>query len=220
MSDRDSTSEVLPEEGLPAASDAPSPPTPCCARPEAGDPGGVGTEPVPEAAAAGASSVHAAFASIEQHGARVWSLARRFTTDGRAAQSALQAIYAALWERTDAADWSDERSVLAVARRVLLERRRPAGTPAELPPSGLPEADAQADLFSEGGRVRRALGALPPERRVAIELAVLQGWSYGQIAAAMELPVEEVAHHARVGLVELRERLHRTGERAGEHASA
>ncbi len=169
---------------------------------------------------AGGKSIDAALDSIERHGARVWSLARRFTPDARAAQRALQAIFAALWDDdSDLTRWADERRVLAVARRVLLERR-PPGDPGGLLRSTLPDVDAQASLFSEGGPLRRALGELRPERRVVLELAVIQGWAYAQIAVATDLSEGDVARHARQGLVELRERLHRGADAEPEQAPA
>jgi RNA polymerase sigma-70 factor (ECF subfamily) len=57
--------------------------------------------------------------------------------------------------------------------------------------------------FQTGSVVRRALAALPPERRELLGLAFFQGLSHQEIAAAVGLPLGTVKSHVRRALASL-----------------
>jgi RNA polymerase sigma-70 factor (ECF subfamily) len=85
---------------------------------------------------------------------------------------------------------------------------------ASLPPS--PEAGP--DEWTAGAEVQRSVGraleALSPEQRRAIELAYYHGLSQSQIAERLALPLGTVKTRIRTAMMRLREQLH--GVRGGE----
>lgn len=68
------------------------------------------------------------------------------------------------------------------------------------------EGSSRSDPFPErdpGARLQTALGALPPGRRLAVQLVDVEAFSYRETAAALTLPVDEFArelHEATLAL--------------------
>jgi RNA polymerase sigma factor (sigma-70 family) len=63
----------------------------------------------------------------------------------------------------------------------------------------------------QGAQVRAALMKIPPEQRMVIELAYLQGWTHSEIAAGCQLPLGTVKARMRLGLLRLRRALEQMG---------
>ena len=108
---------------------------------------------------------------------------------------------------------------MTVARRRLIDRRRKLTARREVP---LPAPDARpgptardvAEAADEHARARCELAKLPADQRRVIELAVDDGLSQTEIAAATGLPLGTVKSHARRGLRTLRDRLTRSARGA------
>jgi RNA polymerase sigma-70 factor (ECF subfamily) len=162
---------------------------------------------------------------VQVYGGLVWSLARRFTSSESEAREATLAVFRALWE--PAPDWDADYAPEAIfvamtARRLLLERRPDVSSetarsePGELRGASGDIADQPVELALELASVRRALEELPPECRRALELAVLSDCTHAQIAQALELPLEVVQSHVRLGLMRVRAETYAADENAGE----
>ena len=153
---------------------------------------------------------------IDQYGGLVWSLARRFCHDHAEADDAVQEIFISLWEnaaRFDDSVASETTFVAMIARRRLIDRRRrrmrqpetASLSDAMLKPT-LP-SDGQLDLSEEARQAMEMLDRLRPEQREVLELALVYGRTYEEIACATHLPLGTVKTHARRGLIRVREAL-------------
>lgn len=152
---------------------------------------------------------------IDVHGALVWSLARRLCPGGADAEDAVQEIFITLWKNAaqyDPALAAESTWVTAVARRKLIDLRRRSGRResseiGEELPSEDPGQAELAERSDEAARAAQALGALRSEQRRVLELAVLHGLTYGEVAARLAMPLGTVKTHARRGLLRVRELL-------------
>jgi RNA polymerase sigma-70 factor (ECF subfamily) len=71
---------------------------------------------------------------------------------------------------------------------------------------------AQAALAGdEARRVRAAVDALPPPLRQAVVLRVLEDLSFRELAEVLEVPLQTAASRVRRALLQVRERLERSG---------
>lgn len=153
---------------------------------------------------------------IDTYGPLVWSLARRLCPSATDAEDAVQEIFITLWKSAAQFDptlASESTWVTTVARRKLIDQRRRVarrGTADPVGPELASSAPGQAELVErsdEAARARTALGELRVEQRRVLELAVLHGLTYEQVAARLALPLGTVKTHARRGLMRVRELL-------------
>lgn len=159
---------------------------------------------------------------LDVHGARVWGLARRFSTDRADAEDAVQEIFISLWKsahRYDPARASEAAFVATIARRRLIDRLRARGGRAQTVPVeeheiGGPNAAGQVEAALDLARVRDVMGGLEDEPRKVVELAVVHGYSHGQVAEATGLALGTVKSHVRRSLMKVRDALRESG--AGE----
>lgn len=79
---------------------------------------------------------------------------------------------------------------------------------------GLRSAETEAMELIPDGTVSEALAALNPERRMAVYLADVEGFSYKEIAEIMDTPIGTVMSRINRGRKQLRELL---AEYAGQH---
>src|SRR5579859_507421 len=164
----------------------------------------------------------------ERHGRGVYSLAVRLLTDGPAAEEVVQETFLKLWRQPSAYQPSRGRLLpwlLGVAhhhavdllRRRQLEQRHRVAAPPHLNGDGLAdmldnlgltssEVDPQtrADGFEQQLVVARALGDLPVEQRLPVELAYYRGMTQLEIATLLGLPLGTVKTRMRLGLQQLR----------------
>jgi len=153
--------------------------------------------------------------AYRRHAGAMLQLATRVLRNVSLAEETVQEVVLRLWshpERFDAGRGSLRAFVLAdihgrcvdAIRSEEARRRREehdAGVvPAARPDD--PEEQATSQIFAE--HVRRALTALPPEQRDAIELAYLDGRSYREAAQILGEPEGTVKSRIRVGLGRLR----------------
>lgn len=156
-------------------------------------------------------------ACIDQYGALVWSLARRFLRSGADAEDAVQEIFIDLWRsagRFDPAVSSEVTFVAMIARRRLIDRvRAGANRAGDLDPSVLesntpaaPTAD-RLDLGDEASVAAAALERLDPQQQRTMRLAIVHGLSHEQVAKVTGLPLGTVKTNIRRGLIRIREML-------------
>jgi RNA polymerase sigma-70 factor (ECF subfamily) len=152
---------------------------------------------------------------VQRHGSAVWGLARRFCRNAQDAEDATQDILLDIWksaERFDPRAGSDLTFALTIARRRLIDRTRRAGRrPAPELLADQEVAAAQTantlEVGDEVARAKAALAELRPEQRQVLELALAEGRTHQEIAAAVGIPLGTVKSHARRGLLRLRELL-------------
>ncbi len=168
---------------------------------------------LPQIAAGNAGAVET---FLRRHSNMVWGLARRFCRSAEDAEDATQEIFVEVWKSADRydADYGSEVTFLmTIARRRLIDRARRQGRrPATelLEDAGtLPAAAVvdQVELQDEVHRAQQALQQLRPEQREVLDLAIGQGRTHQEIAAAIGIPLGTVKSHARRGLMRLREML-------------
>ncbi len=151
---------------------------------------------------------------IARYGGLVWGLARRFLGNTADAEDAVQDVFIELWKnaaRYDPQRASEPTYVTMIARRRLIDRKRrsarvpAAQTLAEEPPAA--ERPERVEVEDEAARATAALNELREEERRVIQMAVFNGLTHEEIAAATGLPVGTVKTHIRRGLIRVRERL-------------
>jgi RNA polymerase sigma-70 factor (ECF subfamily) len=147
---------------------------------------------------------------------RVYGLGIVMLGGDAAAQDLVQDTFVKLWRTAgsfDADRGKLETWVLLVARSLAIDslRRRVLesrslerlGEPEDVDLSAGPEQQATtADL---AGRARRAMAALSPEQRAALELAYFGGRTSGEIAEIEGIPVGTAKTRIRTALLRLRE---------------
>jgi RNA polymerase sigma-70 factor (ECF subfamily) len=150
---------------------------------------------------------------VARYSALVWSLVRRLCGPGPDAEDAAQEIFISLWRSAgtyDPALASEPTFVAMIARRRLIDRararqRRPdAGPLVEI--ADLPRL-SPIEASDESARAASALLALSQEQQRVIRLAVHEGLSHEQIAAATGMPLGTVKTNIRRGLLRVRELL-------------
>jgi len=158
--------------------------------------------------AAGAD--RAAFAELFRHFApRVKSYGLKLGATAAAAEELAQDTLLAVWRKAgqfDPARASASTWIFTIARNLridALRRERPAPAPEDgADPSPLADAllaGAEADV-----RVRRALGALPPEQLQVIQLSFFSDAPHAAIAESLGLPLGTVKSRLRLAMTRLR----------------
>lgn len=152
---------------------------------------------------------------IGRYSGLVWALARRFLGNAADAEDAVQDVFIELWKnaaRFDPKLSSEPTYITMIARRRLIDRKRRAGrvpptqTMADEPPAAPPRA-SRVEIDDEAARAAAVLNELREDERRVIIMAVYQGLTHEEIAAATKLPVGTVKTHIRRGLIRVRERL-------------
>ena len=155
----------------------------------------------------------------DRHGDYVYSVCLRMVGDVQLAEDLTQEVFLRLWRRPDLYDVSRGRFVtwlLSVARNRGIDERRSRGRRFrhETPPSlaaeemlasaPTSEADDVAVLSEERVVIEKALATLPPEQRLAIQLAYFGGYTQQEIAQGLHQPLGTVKTRIRLGLQKLR----------------
>ena len=155
----------------------------------------------------------------------VWSLARRLLGAAGELEDAVQDVFIEVWRhagRFDPGKGTETQFVATLARRRLIDRvrrkvRRPAGEalPDDIAQDDGVDVDRQLDDAELAGRALSALGTLRPAQQRVLRMAMLDGLTHTQVAAATGMPLGTVKTHARRGLARLREILS-DGESRGD----
>ena len=155
----------------------------------------------------------------DRHGDYVYSVCLRMVGDVQLAEDLSQEVFLRLWRRPDLYDVSRGRFLtwlLSVARNRAIDERRSRGRRFrfETPPSinteevleGAPTDEVRdvAVVSEERVVVQKALATLPPEQRLAIQLAYFGGYTQQEIADGLHQPLGTIKTRIRLGLQKLR----------------
>lgn len=165
--------------------------------------------------AAGRGDQQAVGELYDRHGASMYGLAMRVTSDAALAQDVVQDAFVSIWRnasRFDPARGSARTWIMSITHHRaidLLRRRRPAqGLPdPELPPpASLVTPDIWDDVAArvDAGRVRWAMSTLSGVQREAIEMAYFGGLTQQEIALRTNAPLGTVKSRIRLGLLAMR----------------
>ncbi len=157
----------------------------------------------------------AAFRTLyERTSAKLFGVVLRILKDRSEAEEAIQEIYVKVWQRADryvANGYSPISWLVAVARNHaldILRARRPVladiDAALEVPDSG-PSPERAAEDSDERSRIDHCLGTLDPERADAVRGAYLDGYSYDELAARYDVPLNTMRTWLRRSLLKLRE---------------
>jgi len=129
------------------------------------------------------------------------------------AEDAAQEAFVKVWHNADryqpgrgsAAGW-----IVAIARNTAIDRLRARKAPTrdlddlvELADPG-PTPEAAAATADERRRIDACLGQLPPDRARAVQAAYVEGYTYDELARALDVPLNTVRTWLRRALIALR----------------
>jgi RNA polymerase sigma-70 factor (ECF subfamily) len=166
---------------------------------------------------------------VSGFGALVWALARRLSPTPADAEDAVQEIFLDVWKsagRFDPAQGSETMFVAMIARRRLIDRIRrhrqqPQGVGIEaIDESGAAVPGTRGEIAVEAERAARAVGRLAADQQRVIALAVMDGLTHSEIAAATGMPLGTVKTQMRRGLMQLRTLLGTNGVDAQGRSAA
>lgn len=164
----------------------------------------------------------AAFAALYDRFSRpLYATALRILNDARESEDLLQEVFLALWEK--AGDFESARGTaftwaVTFTRNRAIDRIRMRRRRSELLSQSAPEdigyaADSgpdsadQAATAEQSAAVRTAVAALPPDQKIALELAFFSGLTQQEIAARLQEPLGTIKARIRRGLLKLRDLL-------------
>jgi RNA polymerase sigma-70 factor, ECF subfamily len=148
----------------------------------------------------------------------VYSVALRALSDPSSAEDVVQEVFFRLWER--GRQFDVERGpfvawLIGVSRNRAIDERRCQNRRLRLEAPSFAEQDLLEDTGSvdpslagiiseERAAVRAALGTLPMEQRLALELAYFQGLTQQEIANTLGHPLGTVKTRIRLGMQKVR----------------
>jgi RNA polymerase sigma-70 factor (ECF subfamily) len=157
----------------------------------------------------------AAFRDLYQRtSAKLFGVALRILRDRSEAEDALQEIYVKIWQRADryvVGGYSPISWLVAVARNHALDRlrgRRPTTDDIDVAteiPDHQPDPEAAAIGKGERARIDNCLGQLEGDKADAVRGAYLDGFSYEELAARYEVPLNTMRTWLRRSLIKLKE---------------
>jgi RNA polymerase sigma-70 factor, ECF subfamily len=159
--------------------------------------------------------------AYRRHAGSVFALARRVLVDATMAEEVVQEVFVDLWyrpERFDPDRGSLRSFLLAQSHGKAVDtvrseqsRRNREERESRLRADSPQDIDQEVWQLTVADRVRKALEALRPEERRAIELAYFGGHTYREAAAALGEPEGTIKTRIRTGLRRMRDRLAESG---------
>ena len=149
-------------------------------------------------------------ALYDRYSGIVYSVALRVLADTSAAEDILQEVFIQLWRSPAAFDSSRGNlgawlAVIARNRAIdNLRKRRSETDIEEVVVSIERDLAGDAERTRAMEKVRRALGAMPPAQRSALEMAYFEGLTHTEIASKTGEPLGTVKTRIRTGLLALR----------------
>jgi RNA polymerase sigma-70 factor, ECF subfamily len=148
----------------------------------------------------------------EKYRGTTYALAQRVLNDWQAAEEAVQDAFVAVWRRagTYRREAGSVRTwLLAITRNASIDRlRREKGPRTNLPllDAVLPESRTETAMgvIADRDVMANALNSLPAEQRSVLELAYFGGYTYPEIAKAMDLPLGTIKSRIRLALEKMR----------------
>ena len=150
----------------------------------------------------------------ERTSPKLFGVCLRILRDRPGAEEALQEVYVKVWQRASRytqSDFSPISWLVAVARNHCLDivrARKPLGVELE---SALevatsdPSPEDSAISMGERARIERCLDTLEHDRAEAVRGAYLDGFSYEELAARHDVPLNTMRTWLRRSLIRLRE---------------
>src|SRR5438046_2316871 len=155
--------------------------------------------------------------AYRRHGGAVFALARRLVGDAGVAEDVLQEVFLRLWnqpENFDPARGSLRAYLLAHCHgrsvdmlRSDTSRRRREERDMQRTAEGGYDLEHEVWDLAVADHVRTAVQALPQGERDAIELAYFEGYTYREVARALDEPEGTVKSRIRSGLRRMRDTL-------------
>jgi RNA polymerase sigma-70 factor (ECF subfamily) len=161
-------------------------------------------------------------ALYDRYGDLVYSVSLRVVGDTYVAEDVTQDVFLRVWRRPDQFDLRRGKFVtwlLSIARNRSIDHRRSQSRRLRheaLPPPGdddedvIPSDDDRDDpaiatvVAEDRDAVRRALEVLPPEQKLAIQLAYFGGLTQQEIANKLGQPLGTVKTRIRLGMQKMR----------------
>ena len=151
----------------------------------------------------------------DRYGRLAYSLALQLVRDPALAEDIVQDAFLTIWRRAE--DFDGRRGtvrswLLTIVHHRAIDvlrsaRYRRDGKEGEVVLQGLQancQVEHEAQQREEARVVRQALGVLPHDQRLAVDLAYFGGYSYPEIAQFLGLPVGTVKSRLRLALRKLR----------------
>jgi RNA polymerase sigma-70 factor (ECF subfamily) len=159
-------------------------------------------------------------ALYDRYGDYVYSICLRMMRDVQLAEDLTQEVFLRVWRRPDLFDATRGRFLtwlLSVARNRAIDESRSRGRRFrhENPPSlaaeemlasapSTQDGDDPAVQSDERVVIQKALHLLPPDQRLAIQLAYFGGYTQQEIAQGLNQPLGTIKTRIRLGLQKLR----------------
>lgn len=162
-----------------------------------------------------------AFEDLFRHfGPKIRAYMMKRSADRHLAEELMQETMMTVWNKAaqfDPARGSASSWIFTIARNARVDAYRKSGRPAFDPsdPAFVPDeimpADTMMEMDQEAGRLREAMGSLPPEQVELLKLSFYEEASHSMIAERLNLPIGTVKSRIRLAFSKLRDAL---GERS------
>ena len=165
---------------------------------------------------------------VDSYGDLIWSIVRKMLRSQEDAEDVVQEVYIDLWShagRFDPAKGSETTFVATIARRRLIDRirklsRQPAYTEDVSEMGDVLEAYQPVDAAGEADvdRADAVISSFKPTQQDVLRMSIYEGYSHGDIATQLDMPLGTVKTLLRRGLIKIREELGTAQDGAGQEA--
>ena len=154
-----------------------------------------------------------AFRSFYGHaGSRLFAICMRMMRNREEAEDAMQETFVRIWERShlyDPAKGAGMAWAATIARHCCLDRlRKPGRDHAPFDEQMIEEIDSHVSALDRGGEghdLKRCLGALREDYRIAVILAYMNGLTHEELSEQLGKPLGTIKSWVRRGLDQLKE---------------